>query len=90
MLTWKEQIKCRRLSEQPNYIRVATKSYNIKLHMKVTWINVNHSSPALERSIINNWGEGLNRFYVRLTSSSSSAVVHNNYLVVRSSWRISN
>ena len=28
MLAWTEQIKCRGLSEQPNDIRVVTKSYN--------------------------------------------------------------
>ena len=56
MLAWTKQIKCRGLSEQSNHIGVITKSYNIKLHMKVTMINVNHSSPALERSVINNWG----------------------------------
>ena len=77
VLAWTEQIKCRGLSEQPIHIRVVTKSYNIKLHMGITWINVNHISPALERSVINNWGGGgggggLNRFYLRLTSPSSS------------------
>ena len=55
MLAWIEQIKYRWLGEQPNHIRVATKSYNIKLGMGITWINVNHSSSALERSVINNW-----------------------------------
>ena len=51
MLALTEQIKCRGLSEQPNDIRVATKSYNIHVtHVNgITWINVNHnSSPALE------------------------------------------
>ena len=56
-LAWTNQIKCGELSEQPNHIRVATKSYNKKkLHMGITWINVNNSSPALERSVINNLG----------------------------------
>ena len=54
MLAWTEQIKRRRLSEQPNHIRVATKSYNIKLFLGITLINVNHRSPALERSVLNN------------------------------------
>ena len=54
MLAWTVQIKCRGLSEQPNHIRVATKSYDIKLVMGITLIYVNHSSPALEQSVINN------------------------------------
>ena len=59
MLAWTEQVKCRGLSEQPNYIRVATKSCNMKLIIRTNWINVNHnSSTALERSVINNWGGG--------------------------------
>ena len=57
MLAWTEQMKCRGLSEQPNYIQVATKSCNIKHIIEIIWINVNHSSsPALERSVIINWG----------------------------------
>ena len=57
MLAWTEQIKCRGLSEQPNYIQVATESCNIKRIIEIIWINVNHSiSSALERSVINNWG----------------------------------
>ena len=58
MLAWTEQIICRELSEQPNYIQVATKSCNIKhILIEIIWITVNHSSsPALERSVINNWG----------------------------------
>ena len=56
VLAWTEQVKCRGLREQPNYIRVVTKSCNMKL---VIWINVNHnSSTALEWSVINNWGGG--------------------------------
>ena len=39
-------------------IRVATKSYNIKLVIGITWVNVNHSSPALERSVINQRNNG--------------------------------
>ena len=50
MLAWTEQEKCRDLFEQP-------KSYNIKLIIGITLQNVNHSSsPALERSVINDWG----------------------------------
>ena len=61
VLAWTEQVKDRGLSEQPNDIRVVTKSCSLKLIIGVTWINVNQSSStALERSIINNWGEGLN------------------------------
>ena len=57
MLALTQQIKCRGLSEQPNFIQVATKSSNIKHIIEIIWINVNHSSsPALERSSINNWG----------------------------------
>ena len=57
MLAWTEQMKCRGLSEQPNNIQVATKSCNIKHIIEIISINVNHSSsPALERSVINNWG----------------------------------
>ena len=57
MLAWTEQVKCRGLSEQPNYNRVATKLCNIKLVIGITLISVNHnSSTALERSVINNWG----------------------------------
>ena len=51
-----EQVKCRGLSEQPNYTRVATKPCNMKLVIGITymWISVNHnSSTALERSVIN-------------------------------------
>ena len=33
MLAWTQQIKCRGLSEQPNDIRVATKSYNKKVQV---------------------------------------------------------
>ena len=59
MIAWAEQIKCRGLREQPNYIQVATKSCNIKHIIEIIWINVNHSSsPALERSVLNNWGGG--------------------------------
>ena len=47
-------------------------------HNKINLINVNHnSSIALERSVINNWGGGLNRFYRIQTSPTASAVVHN-------------
>ena len=59
MLAWTEQVKCRGLhvSEQPNYIRVATKPCNMKLVIGITLIRVNHnSSTALVRSVINNWG----------------------------------
>ena len=56
VIAWTEQIKCRGLSEQPNHMRMATKSYNIKLAIEIILINVNHSSPALERSFLNNWG----------------------------------
>ena len=57
MLAWTEQVKCRGLSEQPNDVRVATKSCNMKHIIGITWINLNHnSSTALERSVINNWG----------------------------------
>ena len=57
MLAWTEQVKCRGLSEQPNNIRVATKSCNMKHIIRITWIDLNHnSSTALERSVINNWG----------------------------------
>ena len=31
MVAWAEQVKCRGLSEQPNYTRVATKPCNMKL-----------------------------------------------------------
>ena len=42
------------LSEQPNDIRVATKSCNMKHIIAITWINLNHnSSTALERAVIN-------------------------------------
>ena len=58
VLAWTKQIKCRGLSEKPNYIQVVTKSYNIKLVMGITWINVNHCSPALKRSAVNKWGGG--------------------------------
>ena len=52
-----EQVKCRGLSEQPNYNRVATKPCNMKLVIGIFLISVNHySSTALERSVINNWG----------------------------------
>ena len=54
MLAWTEQVKCRGLSEQPNYNRVATKPCNMKLVIGITLISVNHySSTALERSVIN-------------------------------------
>ena len=77
MLAWTEKVKCRGLSEQPNYNRVATKPCNMKLVIGITLISVNHnSSTALERSVINNWG-ALNRFYMAITSPSASAVVHN-------------
>ena len=57
MLAWTEHVKCRGLSEQPNYIRVATKPCNMKLVIRITLIRVNHnSSTALVRSVINNWG----------------------------------
>ena len=57
MLAWTErQVKYRGLSEQPNDIRVVTKSCNMKLKIGITWINVNqNSSTALERSVRNNW-----------------------------------
>ena len=54
MLAWREQIKCRGLSEHPNDFRVPIKSY-----IGITWVNVNHSScPVLERSIIKTGGGG--------------------------------
>ena len=57
MLAWTEQLKCRGLSEQPNDIRVATKSSNMKHIIGIIWINLNHnSSTALEWSVINNRG----------------------------------
>ena len=57
MLAWTEQVKCRGLSEQPNYNRVATKPCNMKLVIGITLISVNHNiSTDLERSVINNWG----------------------------------
>ena len=50
MLAWAEQVKCRGLSEQPNYNRVATKPCNMKLVIGITLISVNHySSTALDR-----------------------------------------
>ena len=57
MLAWTEQVKCRGLSGQPNYTRVAAKPCNMKLVIGITKISVNHtSSAALERSVIHNWG----------------------------------
>ena len=56
MLAWTEPIKCRGLSEQPNHIREATKSYNLELVTGITRINVNHTSPAFEWSVMNNKG----------------------------------
>ena len=57
MLAWTEHVKCKGLSEQPIFIRMVTKSCNLKLINGITWINVKHSSStALERSVINNWG----------------------------------
>ena len=77
MLALTEQIKCRGLSEQPNFIQVSTKSCNIKHLIEIIWINVDHSSStALERSVIKKLG-GLNRFYMAITSPLASAVVHN-------------
>ena len=43
VLAWTEQVKCRRLSEQPNYARVATKTCNMKLVIGITKISVNHN-----------------------------------------------
>ena len=40
MLAWKEQVKCRGLSEHPIDIQVVTKSCNIKLINGITGINV--------------------------------------------------
>ena len=60
MLAWTEQVKCRGLNEQPNDVRVATKSCNTKHIIGITWKNLSqNSSTALERSVINNWGGGL-------------------------------
>ena len=73
MLAWPEQVKYRGLSEQPSDIQVATKSCNMKHKIEITWINLNHLA-TLERSVINNWERGLNRFYKALTLPS---VVHN-------------
>ena len=57
MLAWTQQKKCRGLSEQPNDISGGHKVIQQKLIIGITWINMNHSSsPALERSVINNWG----------------------------------
>ena len=36
VLAWTEQVKCRGLSEQPNYTRVATKLCNMKLVIGIT------------------------------------------------------
>ena len=46
MLAWTEQVKCRGLSEQPNYNRVATKPCNMKLVIGITLISVNHYSSS--------------------------------------------
>ena len=55
MLAWTEQENVRGLN-----IRVATKSCNTKLVIRIIRPNMNHnSSTALERSVINNWGRGL-------------------------------
>ena len=52
MLAWTEQVKCRELSEQPNYTRVATKPCNMKLVIGITLISVNHNrSTALEKDL---------------------------------------
>ena len=48
MLAWTEQVKCRGLSEQPNYNRVATKPCNMKLVIGITVISVNHNSSIYE------------------------------------------
>ena len=39
-----EQVKCRGLSEQPKYTRMATKLCNMKLVIGITLISVNHNS----------------------------------------------
>ena len=44
VLAWTEQVKCRWLSEQPNYNRVAAKPCNMKLVIGITLISVNHYS----------------------------------------------
>ena len=46
MLALTEQIKCRGLSEQPNFIQVATKSCHIKHIIEIIWINVNPVNPV--------------------------------------------
>ena len=60
MLALTEQIKCRGLSEQPNFIQVATKSCNIKHIIEIIWINVN---PVYPTFIQKNWGlQGYTKF----------------------------
>ena len=50
VITWAELIKCTRLKEHQNDIRVATKSSEIRLVIGIIWINVNHcSGTALEK-----------------------------------------
>ena len=57
MVAWKEQVKYRGLSEQPNDIRAVKKSCNMKLIIGITWINVNqNNTTAFERSVINYLG----------------------------------
>ena len=53
MLDWIKRVKSRGLSEEPNAIRMATKSCNMKHIIGITWINFNqNSSTALERSVL--------------------------------------
>ena len=81
MLAWTIQIKCRGLCEQSNDIRMATRSYNIKLVIGIILINVNHNSPALERSSIdtcNLEGVGLKKVSLIFTSAIFNLVQYIN------------
>ena len=49
MLALTEKIKCRGLSEQPNFIQVATRSCDIKHIIEIIWINVKHSIYNLDK-----------------------------------------
>ena len=88
MLAWTEKENCRGLSEQPNDIRVATKSCNMhdmKHIISITGINRNHnSSTALERSVLNNWGGGLKQapYLTLFFCSGSQHLVSCSVLVV--------
>ena len=52
VLAWTEQVNCRELREQPNDIRVVTKSCNVKNIIRIIWIKQYHYGTAIYKLLV--------------------------------------